>query len=112
MSTENAVYKLKRELAFWQKFHEHEPMSEIEFKLERQIRQLENRDEFGEPRYNGHLEDNDEDDDANECGYVPQLKTCRYCGKTGLHWRRAGGKWRLAQAGVLHVCDAHKNRLK
>lgn len=106
MSTRNAVYKLKKELAFWQRVHEHEPMDEREFELERQIRQLENEDEFGIPRYNGHIEDDDED----EYEYIPRLISCRYCRKPGLQWRQVDGRWRLTELGVLHTCDAYRKR--
>lgn len=107
MSTRNAVYRLEKELAFWQRVHEHEPMDEREFKLERQIRQLANPDEFGTPRYNGHIED-DEDEDGYE--YIPRVIGCRYCGKIGLQWKKVDGKWRLAESGVLHTCDAYRKR--
>lgn len=89
MSTRNAVYKLEKELAFWRRVHEHEPMDEREFKLERQIRQLANPDEFGISRYNGHIED---DDDEDEYEYVPRVISCRYCGKTG------SGSWHCYHA--------------
>jgi len=107
MSTRNAVYKLEKEFAFWQRVHEHEPMDEREFKLERQIRQLANPDKFGIPRYNGHIED---DDDEEKYEYTPRVIGCRYCGKTGLKWVQVEGKWRLAEPSGLHVCDAYKSR--
>jgi hypothetical protein len=104
MSTRNAVYKLEKELAFWQRVHQHEAMDEREFRLEDQIRQLENRDEFGIPRYNGHIED-DYDDCKYE--YIPQPIGCKYCGKVGMEWKQVNGKWRLFDSGTLHVCKQY-----
>lgn len=33
-------------------------------------------------------------------------KTCKHCGKNGLHWIWVGAKqgWRLGSAGVIHEC--------
>ncbi len=101
MSTRDEVHRLKKELAFWQRIHEHESMDEREFNLERQIRQLENRDEFGVPRYNGHVED-DDDEDCHE--QTPKVVKCRYCGKSGLKWMQIDGRWRLAEKDGLHFC--------
>jgi len=108
MSTRNAVYKLKNELAFWQRIHEHEPMDEREFELERQIRQLENRDQFGTPRYNGHIED---DNTQSDYEYEPRNISCRYCGANGLRWSTVDGKWRLKDSNGFHVCVEYQRRV-
>jgi len=35
-----------------------------------------------------------------------QDKTCRYCGKTGLHWKKFNNKWRLAdKSNKKHICS-------
>lgn len=39
-----------------------------------------------------------------------QLRTCRCCSKTGLHWAQHNGKWRLFDNNGLHECP--KNPLK
>ncbi len=109
MSTRNTVYKLKKELAFWQKLHEHEPMDKREFELEHQIRQLENRNEFGIPQYNGHIDDENYD---NEYEYISPIISCRYCGKKNLKWKKVDDKWRLTECGSLHTCDAYKKHQK
>lgn len=39
----------------------------------------------------------------------PAMKTCKHCGKTGLHWKDTGSGWRLATADdELHTCAQHK----
>jgi hypothetical protein len=38
----------------------------------------------------------------------PAAKTCRCCGRGGLHWKQLRGKWRLfTGAGALHVCPVN-----
>jgi len=108
MSTKNQVYELKKELAFWERVHEYEGSSNIEDRLERQILQLENRNEFGEARYNGYINNDHNDDYRND--YTSQIISCRYCGKRGLKWVLSQGRWRLAESNALHSCDAYKNR--
>lgn len=104
MSTRDEVYRLTKELAFWSELNKHDAPDEREFKLERQIRQLSNCDEFGIPRYNGHLDEDDDEDDY----YIPKIISCRYCGKMGLKWTQWNGKWRLTESGVLHTCESYK----
>jgi hypothetical protein len=104
MSTKNQVYKLEQELAFWQRVHQYERKDEIEFDLENQIRQLENRDEFGTPRYNGHIEDDEPE------SFTPSPPTCKYCGKQGLRWAQVDGKWRLKGLEGLHTCPEYAEK--
>lgn len=107
MSTEDEVRKLKKELSFWERVHEHEPMDEREFRLASKIRQLQNMDEFGAPRYNGSIKYDEYDYD-----YVPSMPYCKYCGKAGLSWIKIDSKWRLKDSNGLHVCDSYKNKKK
>jgi hypothetical protein len=109
MSTKDQVYKLEKELRFWQRVHEHEPMDEREFKLERQIAKLENRDEFGIARYDGHI-DNEDDDDDDWRSYGPSFRNCRYCGCKNLWWKQIDSKWRLVNEMGIHSCNEYKNR--
>lgn len=53
MSNRDKVWELEKELAFWREIHKYEAPDEREFELEEKIRQLENRDQYGIPRYNG-----------------------------------------------------------
>lgn len=53
MSNRDKVRELERELAFWREVHKYESPDEREFDLEEKIRRLENRDQYGVPRYNG-----------------------------------------------------------
>lgn len=36
--------------------------------------------------------------------YEKTLKTCKHCGKTGLHWDKFNGQWRLHDGGSVHKC--------
>jgi len=40
---------------------------------------------------------------------VSKQKTCRECGKAGLRWGNVkGGRWRLFEGGIEHVCSFKK----
>jgi len=40
------------------------------------------------------------------------LKTCKYCGKSTLHWELTGEGWRLfGKKGKLHICDKYKKKV-
>lgn len=111
MGTKETVMKLREELHFWQRVHQYEPVDEIELRLAEQISQLENRDQFGIPRYNGTvIEPNEE----NFNTHVPKVIICRYCCKHGLKWKSVEGKWRLFEGSQPHTCPeyqkARKNR--
>lgn len=105
MSTKNQVYKLEKELAFWREVHKYEPMSEPEFKLESQILQLSNPDEFGTPRYDGHIKDEDDDDYYD----YPTNIMCKYCKNYGFKWVNIDGKWRLVSiiSNEVHRCKSN-----
>lgn len=38
---------------------------------------------------------------------IPAPKTCRCCGKTGLHWKKHRGGWRLFDHKKIHDCPVH-----
>lgn len=106
MSTRKLIYKLEKELSFWQQVHKHEPMDEREFELERQLRQLSNPNELGIPRNDGQIED--DDDEEYEYISVPRIICCRYCNKPNLKWMQIDGKWRLSDSDGLHICKEYK----
>lgn len=39
-------------------------------------------------------------------GDPPTPKTCRCCGKSGLHWEQRNAKWRLFDERGIHNCPA------
>ena len=64
----------------------------------------------------GQMSDQDayESGIIDEMGYEPsartaggKLKTCKYCGQTGLNWKKLNGKWRLHKGLLLHHCPVN-----
>lgn len=96
------VYLLERELRFWENVHRNEAPDETEFKLQDQIRQLKNCDEFGMPRYNGKLDI--EDNEVYNVSYRLSTVICKYCERSDLQWKRVNGKWRLFEFDKQHKC--------
>ena len=56
-------------------------------------------------------------DEMGYCNHPPMFhsksrtvtKTCKHCGKTGLHWKDTGSGWRLVSVhGELHMCEQHR----
>lgn len=111
------VYKLEKELEFWEDVHKYELPDNREFELIDQILALQNCDEFGTPRYNGgylSVCENDEDDEDDEYkDYSPSItlfkkfkkfKKCKYCGESGLKWFQTENGWRLFNSKGIHSC--------
>ena len=45
--------------------------------------------------------------DPSDGGPPTSTKTCRCCGKTGLHWDLRDGKWRLFDGRGIHSCKVN-----
>ena len=99
------VYKLKKELQFWRDVYEYDAPSRMEDILEEKILQLSNFDEFGQPRYNGRIQEyEDEDENYYDNKYTSNFKMCKLCKECGLTWGRYNNTWRLFKGSTLHSC--------
>jgi hypothetical protein len=49
-------------------------------------------------------------DERYESYFESEEKTCRCCGKEGLHWEPRDGKWRLFDGGKMHECPVNPLR--